>query len=512
MRPNGKWNNAHFARRRQATAPPRQGGPFDGAPRVRPMCLHGEMPAGTAPRNRHTWRSCSLLPYRRQPYGRVEKSLPKLTNLGGELASFSPLLFRRGVAMTAGMSFAADWPLMGPQFYPSVPLTPVEWTGIYFGVNAGYGWAQGSSTTVFGGQLTGGTTTPLGLGATELGRTGLLGSSSPRGGIAGGQVGFNWQAGMVVFGAEFDAQWSGQSNAVSLICTPPMPGCTATEAVKIRSLTTGRARIGLAFDWLMPYVTAGGVLVNARDDLTVNVGGVSANFQPLSGTTLGWTAGAGVDVALSSNWSARLEYLHIRANGITSSVLIPGFLGNGTAAETATYRDNIVRVGLNYRIGPRGGPGVLERRVLPGSAYALDYDFLPSIAMTSDKAKSVARPRDGTVVAEQAPQQAAAISSDNAKSVARPHDGTVIAEQAPQVAQQAPQVAPQPPQQAAAISNEPKASKWSARNFLEIGDVDDLDALSAEPGPAKPPAKKRREKEEDESQRLKRVMAICAGC
>src|SRR6516225_6412379 len=426
-------------------------------------------------------------------------------------------------SLTAGASFAADWPLMGPQLYPSAPRMAVDWTGIYFGVNAGYGWAQGSSNTAFAGGSTNtllpsgllippGATTPLGLGATELGGTGLLGSSSPRGGIAGGQIGFNWQAGMVVFGAELDAQWSGQSNTVSLICTPPTPGCTASEAIKIRSLTTGRARVGLAFDWLMPYVTAGAALVNARDDLTVNVGGVSALFPPLSNTSLGWTAGAGVDIALSSNWSARLEYLHIRANDLTSSVAIPGFLGAGTAAESAAYRDNIVRVGLNYRIGPRGGPGVLERRVLPGSAYALDYDFLPSIAMTSDKAKSVVRPRDGTVVAEQAPQQAAAISSDNAKSVARPHDGTVIAEQAPQVAQQAPQVAPQPPQQAAAISNEPKASKWSARNFLEIGDVDDLDALSAEPGPAKPPAKKRREKEEDESQRLKRVMAICAGC
>ena len=421
-------------------------------------------------------------------------------------------------SLTAGMSFAADWPL-GPQLYPSVPLMPVEWTGIYFGVNAGYGWASGSSNTVFGGGLTNaglpappGTTTPLGLGATELGGTGLFSSSSPRGGIAGGQIGFNWQAGMVVFGAELDAQWSGQSNTVSLICTPPTPGCTASEAIKIRSLTTGRARVGLAFDWLMPYVTAGAALVNARDDLTVNVGGVSALFPPLSNTSLGWTAGAGVDIALSSNWSARFEYLHIRANDLTSSVSIPGFLGVGTAAESAAYRDNIVRVGLNYRIGPRGGPGVLERRVLPGSAYALDYDFLPSIAMTSDKAKSVVRPRDGTVVAEQAPQQAAAISSDNAKSVARPHDGTVIAEQAPQVAQQAPQVAPQPPQQAAAISNEPKASKWSARNFLEIGDVDDLDALSAEPEPPKLASKKRREKEEDESQRLKRVMAICAGC
>jgi outer membrane immunogenic protein len=424
-------------------------------------------------------------------------------------------------SLTAGMSFAADWPLMGPQFYPSVPLTPVEWTGIYFGVNAGYGWASGSSTTVFGGGLTNaglpappGTTTPLGLGATELGGTGLFSSSSPRGGIAGGQIGFNWQAGMVVFGAELDAQWSGQSNTVSLICTPPKPGCTASEAIKIRSLTTGRARVGLAFDWLMPYVTAGAALVNARDDLTVNVGGVSALFPPLSNTSLGWTAGAGVDVALSSNWSARFEYLHIRANDLTSSVSIPGFLGVGTAAESAAYRDNIVRVGLNYRIGPRGGPGVLERRVLPGSAYALNYDFLPSIAMSSDKAKSVARPHDGTAVTQQPPEQAVAMPSDNAKSVTRAHDGTVVAAagQAPQVAPQPSQAAQQAPQQAAPIASEPKTSKRSAKNFSEIGDVDDVDGLSAEPEPPKLPSKKRREKEEDESQRLKRIMAICAGC
>jgi outer membrane immunogenic protein len=402
-------------------------------------------------------------------------------------------------SLTAGVSFAADWPVIAPQLYPSGPLTAVEWTGLYFGVNAGYGWAQSSSTIVIGGGLPGGTTTPLGAGPTELGGATSMDSGNLRGAIAGGQMGFNWQAGMVVFGAEFDAQWSGQQDSAL--------------GVKIRSLSTGRARVGLAFDWLMPYVTAGGALVNARNEgVTASFPAVTAIFPPLTNTSLGWTAGAGVDVALTSNWSARLEYLHIRANDLTSSVNIPGFLGVGTAAESAAYRDNIVRVGLNYRIGPRGGPGVLERRVLPGSAYAVNYDFLPSVAMSSDKAKSVARPRDGTVVAEQAPQQAAAMSSDNAKSVMRPHDGAVVAEQAPEVVQQLPQVAQQPPQQAAAISSEPKASKGSARNFLEIGDVDDLDALSAEPGPPKPPAKKRREKEEDESQRLKRVMAICAGC
>src|SRR5262249_734355 len=412
-------------------------------------------------------------------------------------------------SLAAGASFAADWPLMGPQVYPSVPVMPVEWTGIYFGANAGYGWASGSSNTVFGGGATNsllaasglvipaGATTPLGLGATELGGTGLVSSSSPRGGIAGGQIGFNWQAGRVVFGAELDAQWSGQQRTASVVCngTPP---CAANETVKIRSLTTGRARFGLAFDWLMPYVTAGGALVNARDNLTVIVGGSSASFPPLSGTTLGWTAGAGVDVALSSNWSARFEYLYIRANDVTASVSIPGVLGVGTASETAAYRDNIVRVGLNYRIGPRGGPGVLETRVLPGSAYALNYDFLPSVAIPSDKAKSVTRSHDGTTVAQQPPEQTVAMSSDKAKSVTRPHDGTVVAEAVPQVAPQPPQVVPQPPQvaqpvpqQAAPIASEPKTAKRSAKNFLEIGDVDDLDALSAEPEPPKLPSKKR---------------------
>src|SRR5215472_16602265 len=86
-------------------------------------------------------------------------------------------------SLTAGASFAADWPLMGPQLYPSAPRMAVDWTGINFGVNAGYGWAQGSSNTVIGVSTTNTalgqfivpeavpTTGLLGLGATELGGT-----------------------------------------------------------------------------------------------------------------------------------------------------------------------------------------------------------------------------------------------------------------------------------------------------------------------------------------------------
>ncbi len=277
-------------------------------------------------------------------------------------------------SFAAGTSFAADWPFAAPPQLSRAGSLPVDWTGLYVGVNAGYGSTTGSSTTAFTGAFAGGTTTQFGIGATELSGTNLVGSSSLRGGIAGGQIGSNWQAGMFVFGGEVDVQWSGQQATASVVCTP---GCIASEAVNIKLFATGRARIGLAFDWFLPYVTAGGALVSAQDKLTVTVGGITGNFNALSNNTAGWTAGAGFDVALSSNWSARFEYLHISTNNLNATAPIPGVLGVGTAAESAAgYRDNIVRAGLNYRFGPRGGPGVLEAALSP-PAYALNHDSLP---------------------------------------------------------------------------------------------------------------------------------------
>ena len=49
----------------------------------------------------------------------------------------------------------------------------------------------------------------------------------------------------------------------------------------------------------------------------MTVAGATASFRPLSHSTLGWTAGAGVEVTLWSNWSAKFEYLYVSANGAT---------------------------------------------------------------------------------------------------------------------------------------------------------------------------------------------------
>jgi outer membrane immunogenic protein len=403
----------------------------------------------------------------------------------------------------AGMSFAADLPVSGSyRPGPFMVRQPVEWTGFYFGANAGYGWGQYSSNIVFTGLqanspplFPAGTTTPFGFGATELSGTRVPGSGSPSGAIAGGQIGFNWQAGMFVFGAEMDGQWSGQENTFSVACGA---GCTATESIKIRSLATGRGRVGLAFDWFMPYVTGGAALVNGLNNLTMTVAGTTASFAPLSHSTLGWTAGAGVEVALWSNWSAKLEYLYISANGATKVAPIPNALGLGFASTPGDYRDNIVRVGFNYRFGPRGGPGVLESPISARDAYAWNGDFLPSLQYATDRANfQVAAANRATKSPDHTPAKPV-VTQDVAI-----HAAPAASEAAPVGRQAVPR--PASPRQVASAANEPQ--------FLMADDeVIYTDAIVTETKPARQVAKKRPEKEEDESARMKRIMAICSGC
>jgi outer membrane immunogenic protein len=403
----------------------------------------------------------------------------------------------------AGAAFAADLPVSGPyRPGPFMVRQPVEWTGIYFGANAGYGWGQYSSNIAFTGLqanspplFPAGTTTPFGLGATELSGTRILGSGSPNGAIAGGQIGFNWQAGMFVFGGEIDGQWSGQQNTFTTTCGAT---CTATESIQIRSLATGRGRFGLAFDWFMPYVTGGAALVNGLNNLSMTVAGTTASFAPLSHSTLGWTAGAGVEVALWSNWSAKLEYLYISANGATKIAPIPNVLGLGTVSTPGDYRDNIVRVGFNYRFGPRGGPGALESPLPARDAFASNYDFLPNLQFATDRANvqvaaaSRARSPDH--------HQARPVVTQDVAAQAEP-----AASEAAPVARQAAAPRQAPPRQVASATNEPQFS-------MADDEVISTDTFVTETKPARQAAKKRPEREEDESARMKRIMSICSGC
>jgi outer membrane immunogenic protein len=409
------------------------------------------------------------------------------------------------VVMT-GAALAADLPVYGPRAAPFIVQQAVEWSGFYFGANAGYGLGKQASNTVFTGSSSSGLTNPItGLslfgtsvlvpGPTELSGTRVNGSAGVSGAIAGGQVGFNWQAGMFVFGGEIDGQWSGQEATFTVACGA---GCTATQNAKLRSIVTGRGRLGLTFNWIMPYVTGGAALVNGLDNLTMTVGGVTANFMPLSGSTLGWTAGAGVEVALSSNWSAKFEYLYVSANGATVFAPIPNSLGLGLASTPMEYRDNIVRVGVNYRFGPRGGPGVLEQPFSPRDTFASNYDFLPNLQFATNRANVQVAAASRAKSPDHL--QARPVVTQDIAARAEP-----AASEAAPVARQAAAPRQAPPRQVASATNEPQSS-------MADDEVIYTDTFVTDTKPARQAAKKRPEREEDESARMKRIMSICSGC
>src|SRR5438132_3427955 len=105
----------------------------------------------------------------------------------------SALLAFSTVLAYGSLARAADLP-EAPAVY--------DWTGFYIGGNIGY---------AFGGQDTVGVDEELGGAHTFFGKVGDLHLS----GIYGGpEIGYNFQAGQVVFGAEADFEFSGISDSV----------------------------------------------------------------------------------------------------------------------------------------------------------------------------------------------------------------------------------------------------------------------------------------------------------
>jgi outer membrane immunogenic protein len=221
-----------------------------------------------------------------------------------------------GLGVSAVSAQAADAPARPRQAaYTKAPaLPPFDWNGFYLGANGGYSWARSSWSD------------PA-VGADS-------GSFDTKGGLLGGQIGYNWQSGHVVLGVESDIDWAnikGSTAGVGGVCATDGGGQCRTEQTW---LGTTRARIGYAFDRWLPYVTGGVAYGNVK---AVQSNGTSSD------TKAGWTAGGGVEYGINKNWSAKVEYQHLDLGTAT-------FMGaaSGTSTLKAPIADDLVRAGLNY--------------------------------------------------------------------------------------------------------------------------------------------------------------------
>ena len=209
------------------------------------------------------------------------------------------------LALTGVAATAADLPPRYPQPYARAPVySPVyNWTGFYLGINGGGGW--GSS------------------------RWDGIDSFDLSGGLIGGTIGYNWQIGQFVIGAEGDIDWSGIKGTTTVLC--PF-GCQTRN----HWLATVRGRVGYAFDRFLPYLT-GGLAVG---DINTSVPGLPGG----SITNAGWTIGGGLEFGVVSNVSVKAEYLYVDLGGFNCGLncgLLP--------AGDASFHANVLRAGLNVR-------------------------------------------------------------------------------------------------------------------------------------------------------------------
>jgi outer membrane immunogenic protein len=89
------------------------------------------------------------------------------------------------------MAAAADLPRKAPAYTPPPPPLAYNWTGFYVGGNVGYSWGRARNDL-------------------ELAPFSLPWTDKLDGWLGGGQAGYNWQFGKLVFGLEADLQATGQ--------------------------------------------------------------------------------------------------------------------------------------------------------------------------------------------------------------------------------------------------------------------------------------------------------------
>lgn len=242
------------------------------------------------------------------------------------------------VALSSTHAFAAD---IQPRMYSKAPMVDAawSWTGLYAGVNVGYG--VGSADYVNNLNFTG-------SGVLFAGNSGRLGTN---GAIGGGQIGYNFQVSpMTLVGVEADFQGADIKGAnrqdLSFFSGA---GTYASLESRLKSFGTVRGRLGwITTPSTVLYVTGGLAYGQTEINLDINNGAGETLKNSSDKIRAGYALGGGIETRLGSNWTAKAEYLYVDLGERSSAVRVPP-VGTRTSRTSVKFKDEVVRVGLNYK-------------------------------------------------------------------------------------------------------------------------------------------------------------------
>ena len=240
----------------------------------------------------------------------------------------------------AGAARAADMPAPPP---PVLPLW--TWTGGYVGTHVGAAWGDAKFSDPAG--------------------TSLFGDNVSTPGFIGGfQAGYNWQVPQTRFVLGIEGDLSGLASKGSNTCLASSRLVVSADCrVEPNASATVTPRIGYAIDPLgrtLAYIKGGFAAIHNGTEISTN------GTTPKTETTdrlwaTGWTAGAGVERALTPAWSLRLEYDYLGLGRVNIATppgqvqTVPGDFTSyqATPAGTASLSQNVqeVKFALNYRFG-----------------------------------------------------------------------------------------------------------------------------------------------------------------
>lgn len=205
-----------------------------------------------------------------------------------------------------------------------------NWTGPYIGGHIGAGFGRSNWSDPFPPPPTG--------DRVNVG-----------GALGGVQVGVNYQVGQIVAGVEIAGSLSQLEGTETCFGGNPLPfaGVNCENATRNLAMLTGR--LGYATGQNLFYVKAGGVL--ARETYALNFGGVpEGTLTTRSATTPGWIAGAGIEHALTSNWSVNAEYKYLDFGTRSIDFVAPELMSAVSSEPVKTSR-HLLTLGVNYRFG-----------------------------------------------------------------------------------------------------------------------------------------------------------------